>query len=262
MAYAERNRLGLGLTSPLRDAWGIVEGSGLHVLPLQLGNDHPVDGIFTRLGNGRACVGVNVDKWVFRQAFTAVHEYGHALMDTDLQSELCETSRGWDHGAQRRYARRELRANQFAAVFLIPREALLAYLESRGMMRQSPAAGLTALELVRAQDHFGVSSEMLLWRLQNENFLSARERRALRDALAHQGVTTLARSLGYNWRARAQPFPRAHQLALEGYTKGCITLGGLAEIFGMDKAEMHQHLREWEVSQEFTGEDALVGHPR
>jgi len=45
VAYQERNRLNLGLTSPLRDPWGIVEGAGLHVLSLQLGREHRIDGI-------------------------------------------------------------------------------------------------------------------------------------------------------------------------------------------------------------------------
>jgi Zn-dependent peptidase ImmA (M78 family)/transcriptional regulator with XRE-family HTH domain len=266
VANQERDRLGLGLKSPLRDPWGIVEGVGLTVLPLRLGKDHHVDGIFTRLHNGRACVGVNVDKWVFRQVFTVVHEYAHALMDSDLDSELCDTARGWRHDGQHLYANRELRANQFAAVFLVPREALTTYLQTRGMLRTSSfrghhAAGLTPIELVRAQDHFGASGDMLLWRLQNENFLNATERRALKDEVSRHGVTNLARALGYDWRERAQPFPRAHQLALAGYAKGVIGLGGVADIFGLDTEEMRRRLRDWEVHQKLDDEDVLAGNP-
>jgi Zn-dependent peptidase ImmA (M78 family)/transcriptional regulator with XRE-family HTH domain len=266
VAYQERNRLGLGSSSPLRDPWGIVEGAGLTVLPLQLGRDHNVDGIFTRLRNGRACVGVNVDKWVFRQVFTVVHEYAHALMDGELDSEVCDTARGWRHDGRHRYANRELRANQFAAVFLVPREALLNYLQTRGMLRASSfrehhATGLTPIELVRAQDHFGASGDMLLWRLQNESFINATERRTLKDELSRHGVLKLARALGYDWRDRAQPFTRAHELALSGYAKGLIGLGGVADIFGLDKEEMHARLRAWEVHQELGGDDALVGDP-
>jgi Zn-dependent peptidase ImmA (M78 family)/transcriptional regulator with XRE-family HTH domain len=267
VAYQERNRLGLGLTFPLRDPWGVVEGAGLNVLPLHLGSDHHVDGIFTRLHNGRACVGVNVDKWVFRQVFTVVHEYAHALMDSELSSELCDTARGWSHHGQHLYANREIRANQFAAVFLVPREALETYLKTRGMLRTASfrgqhAVGITPIELVRAQDYFGVSGDMLLWRLQNENFMNATERRALRNDVARHGVTNLARTLGYNWRERAQPFTRAHELALAGYVKGLIGLAGVADIFGVDKEEMHERLRSWHVSQEFDETDALVGGTR
>jgi len=266
VAYQERDRLGLGRSSPLRDPWGIVEGAGLTVLGLRLGTDHDIDGIFTRLRNGRACVGVNVDKWVFRQVFTVVHEYAHALMDSELDGELCDTARGWRPDGRHLYANRELRANQFAAVFLVPRDALTTYLQTRGMLKVSGfrghhAEGLTPIELVRAQDHFGVSSDMLLWRLQNESFLNATERRALKHDVARHGVMNLARALGYDWRERAQPFTRAHELALAGYAKGFIGLGGAADIFGLSKEAMHQRFRDWEVRQQRGDEDALVGNP-
>ncbi len=266
VAYQERDRLGLGMTAPLRDPWGIVEGAGLHVLLLHLGSNHHVDGIFTRLANDKACVGVNVDKWVFRQVFTVVHEYAHAILDSGLQSELCDTSQGWRPAEQHLYANRELRANQFAAVFLVPQEALVSYVESRGMIRYTRergrhVTGLSPVELVRAQDYFGVSSEMLLWRLQNENLLNATERRTVHQELLRHGVMNIARGLGYQWRSRAQPFTRAHELALAGYTKGHVALGDLADIFGLDKAEMHERLRELEVYQEFDETDALIGQP-
>jgi Zn-dependent peptidase ImmA (M78 family)/transcriptional regulator with XRE-family HTH domain len=267
VAYQERNRLGLGLTSPLRDPWGVVEGAGVNVLPLRLGRDHPVDGIFTRLHGSRACVGVNVDKWVFRQVFTVVHEYAHALMDSELSSELCETGSAWRARGQHRYANRELRANQFAAVFLVPREALIAYLETRGMLRSMSVrgqhvVGITAIELVRAQDYFGVSCDMLLWRLQNEHFMNATERRALQHDVGRHGVLNLARTLGYDWRERAQPFTRAHELALAGYARGLLGLAGVADIFGVDKEEMHQRLCSWEVFQQLDESDPLVGSSR
>ncbi len=261
VAYQERARLGLGESAPLRDAWGVVEDSGIRVFPLGLGRDHPIDGIFTRGRDGRACVGVNVDKWVLRQVFTVVHEYAHALLDTDVAGEACATSEAWRR-SRSRYANRELRANQFAAVFLVPREALLWFLDARGKLRggaRPRAVGLTAVEIVRAQDHFGASGEMILWRLQNEDLISAAERKRLHDELNRIGTIALARSLGYDFRRFAQPFGRARESALEAYSRGLISLGMLAEIFGADKEEMRVRLREWGVSQEFAADDVLVG---
>lgn len=261
VAYHERARLGIGDSAPLRDPWGVVEDAGIRVFPLQLGGDHTIDGIFTRSEGNHACVGVNVDKWIFRQVFTVVHEYGHALMDGDLTGEACATGQGWSARGSR-YANRELRANQFAAVFLVPREALLWFLDSRGKLkrgRQRHAAGLTAIEIVRAQDHFGASGDMLLWRLQNENLIKASERKQLRDELARQGTVALARSLGYDFRRFAQPFYRAHEVALRGYAAGEISLGLVAEVFGMPKEQMHDRLRDWGVEQELAEEDVLTG---
>jgi Zn-dependent peptidase ImmA (M78 family)/transcriptional regulator with XRE-family HTH domain len=261
VAYHERARLGIGDSAPLRDPWGVVEDAGIRVFPLQLGPDHTIDGIFTRSDDGHACVGVNVDRWIFRQVFTVVHEYGHALMDGDLTGEACATAQGWS-AKKTRYANRELRANQFAAVFLVPKEALVWFLDSRGKLkggRQLRAVGLTAMEIIRAQDHFGASGDMLLWRLQNEDLIKGSERKRLKDELTRQGTVALARSLGYDFRRFAQPFYRAHEIALRGYALGEISLGLVAEVFGMAKEEMHVRLREWGVEQELAEEDVLAG---
>ncbi|MDP3911463.1 MAG: XRE family transcriptional regulator [Gemmatimonadales bacterium] len=259
VAYQERARLRVGVAAPIRDVWGLVEDAGLHVFPLHLGREGEIDGIFTRIDETRACVGVNVEKWVFRQVFTVVHEYGHALMDGDTPAEACITSRGWTSHKRSRYNNREFRANQFAAVFLVPREALLRYLEARGKVRRARLTELTPMDVVRAQDHFGVSAEMLLWRLQEESLIAATERKELAAKLAEIGVVALARALGYDWRDRAQPFTRVHELALQGYAKGLVTLGIVADLFDRVKEDMHDLLQAWGVRQEFAPGDALVG---
>lgn len=262
-AYHERQRLELGVHAPLSDVWGIVEGTGLRVFPMQLGAQHAVDGLFTVLDAHRACVGVNVDKWIFRQIFTVLHEYAHALFDRSIGSDICSTARAW--GQHRTpYANRELRANQFAAVFLVPREALYRYFENTGKLtfrRHAPplAAGLTPFEVVRAQDHFGVSADMLLWRLQNEDAISARERRRLAKEIRDRGVTSLARSLGYDWRGRAQAVTRAQEIALAAYRDGHLSLGELAELFGVEKASMLERLGQWGVAQDFSDDEPLIG---
>jgi len=264
VAYQERRRLGLGVVAPLSDVWGIVERAGLRVFPLELGTAHPVDGIFAILDESRACVGVNVDKWYFRQIFTVVHEYAHALFDRSVGSDVCNTSCGWSP-ARDLYSNRELRANQFAAVFLAPREALEHYLEGLGKLRAQrhtmpTAVGLTPVDVVRAQDYFGASAEMLLWRLRNENFITSTERhRILKEIQAQGGVIRLAETLGYQWRRRAQPVPRAYEVALAAYSRGTLSLGEVAEIFGHDKAAMLEKLAQWGVAQEFGDDDALLG---
>jgi len=259
VAYQERARLRIGVAAPIRDVWGLVEDAGLHVFPLHLGRDGEIDGIFTRLDDSNACVGVNVEKWVFRQVFTVVHEYGHALMDGDTPAEACVTSRGWTSTTRTVYNNREFRANQFAAVFLVPPEALLRYLDARGKVRRGRIAELTPMDVVRAQDHFGVSAEMFLWRLQEERLIPAAARKALGARLAEIGVIALARALGYDWRDRAQPFTRVHELALKGYAKGLVTLGVLADLFDRPKEEMYELLKAWGVRQEFESGEALVG---
>ena len=263
VAGEERARLGIGPAAPIRDVWGLLEDAGLHVFPLHIGADHNLDGIFARSAEDHACVGVNVDKWVFRQTFTVAHEYGHALMDRDVVGEGCVVNRGWQRKGSDPYANRELRANQFAAVFLVPREALLRYLEAREKVSRvagaEKARALTPVDIVRAQDHFGVSSDMMLWRLQNEHLVDAAERKRLRDALNKLGVTALARRLGYTWRERAQPFERIQEIALKAYEKGFISLGVLAEAVDKTKEEVHDFVAALGIVPEFREDDALLG---
>lgn len=263
VAYQERARLGIGLNAPLRDPWGIVEDAGVHVFSLELGKDSAIDGIYTRHAHGKTCVGVNTDQWVFRQVFTVVHEYGHALMDGDVGAEACTPSKAWSRrNVSHEYANRELRANQFAAVFLVPREALVSFLEARGKLDRRGRLqqdAFTALELVRAQDHFGASGDMILWRLRNEGFIDAATRQRLKADLQRLGTVSLAKALGYDWRRFAQPFSRAQEIALRAYSRGHASLGNVAEIFNKPKEQMLEMLREWGVSQELEEEDALVG---
>ena len=261
VAYQERRRLGIGESAPLRDPWGIVEDAGLLVFGLMLGKDHPIDGLYTRGRTGRPCVGVNTDKWVFRQVFTVVHEYGHALLDSDIPAETCKTQQAWNGAVHsRRHANRELRSNQFAAVFLVPREALLSFLEARGKVdRRGRATDLSAVEIVRAQDHFGVSGNMLLWRLQNERFIDGAQRKTLHLALLSDGVQALANSLGYDWRRFAQPFGKAREAMLRAYVRGDATIGHVAEVFDSTKEEMREMLHAWDMHQHFRDGDALAG---
>ncbi len=188
-------------------------------------------------------------------------------MDGDVVAEACVTSRAWPSNLSRSaYANRELRANQFAAVFLVPREALLRYLRPREALLRARgkerARGLTAIDVVRGQDHFGVSAEMLLWRLRNEDLIDAAERKRLGDDLARAGgVIALGHTLGYDWRERAQPMSRTRELALKGYAKGIVTLGVLAEIFDRPKEQMYDLLRGWGFEQELAATDALAGTP-
>lgn len=69
-------------------------------------------------------------------------------------------------------------------------------------------------------------------------------------------------ALGDRTRAHEHGHTVAHDLALAGYAKGYLGLGGVADIFGVDKEEMLRRLRSWEVHQEFSDDDALVGSPR
>jgi len=245
-AIAERARLRLGL-APVRDVWGTLEAAGLHIVPLRLGAESELDAVLVRTGEADVCAGVNVDRWVFRQVFSAVHEYAHAVLDADVTAEACSMEpRRWRALAHERRLR-EMRANQFAAVFLAPREALVEHFQAAGAMRGGRIVRLTPVDLVRAMGHFGMSAEALLWRLQNADLITARQRE---EACSFR-VGEVARALGIDFDAWRRPtVGRAEVIALEGYRRGRLSLGRLAEVFGLPKEEVYDLLRSWQVAQE------------
>lgn len=253
-AIQERDRLRLGL-APIRDVWGVLESAGFHIVPLRLGEETDLDAVLVRTGEAEVCAGVNVDRWVFRQIFSAVHEYAHAVLDADVPAEACSVEpRRWrdlahDHRLQ------ETRANQFAAAFLAPRNALVHYFRGTGAMRGERIVRLTPVEVVRAMDHFGMSAEGLLWRLRNADLITADQRH---EALGFS-VRAVARDLEIDFETRRRPIGQAEVLALEGYRRGLLSLGRLAEVFGRPKEEMYDLLRGWKVFQEFEDQEEVVG---
>lgn len=253
-AIQERERMRLGL-APIRDVWGVLESAGFHIVPLRLGEETDLDAVLVRTGEADVCAGVNVDRWVFRQIFSAVHEYAHAVLDADVPAEACSMEpRRW-HDLAHDHRLREKRANQFAAVFLAPRDALVHYFRATGAIQGDRILRLTPVDIVRAMDHFGLSAEGLLWRLRNADLIRADQRH---EALGFS-VRAVARDLDIDLETRRRPIGQAEVLALEGYRRGLLSLGRLAEVFGRPKEQMYDLLRAWKVFQEFEDEEAVVG---
>jgi len=99
----------------------------------------------------------------FRSAFTAAHEFAHWVLRDILVEEF--TFAPTDDV-------REVRANAFAAAFLMPEAGLRSHFERTGRLREGNLAQLEIGDLVRAMDRFGVSRMALLYRLQNIGLLA------------------------------------------------------------------------------------------
>ena len=116
LAHQERQRLELG-SAPLDNLGDLMENQGITVLELELPNH--LSGFTVRLNESVVC-GVNVTHVAERQRFSLAHEYCHVLVDHDRpgiisrQEEKDELS--------------EVRANAFAAAFLMPEDGIRDYL--------------------------------------------------------------------------------------------------------------------------------------
>ena len=133
---------------------------------------------------------------LLRRNFSFAHEYAHVLLDCDSTGRISRASERTDLI--------EVRANSFAANLLLPEAGIHEVLETLGKSTQGPllaetpvdddraigieARGSTAIPRIQMHDvvllahHFGVSRQVVLYRLRNLRLISDRELQELLSA--------------------------------------------------------------------------------
>lgn len=167
-----------------------------------------------------------------RQRFTLAHELGHILA-RDAQDFLTETH--LSPGRQKDLS--EIRANVFAANFLMPRKEIAAAVEGHELRDE---------ELRSLVVRFKVSPSALGARLAQLGFIDASTRNRLRRITTETCHLLTGRSDVYAaaaaWsQAMRLPF-RPSQLLYEGYLAGETTLRPLAAYTDWDVNELHAAL--------------------
>jgi Zn-dependent peptidase ImmA (M78 family)/DNA-binding XRE family transcriptional regulator len=129
-AVQERKRLGLG-NRPIQNIFELIRANGVRLFRHGL-TDSKLAGLTVVHPRAGVAVLINYVDDLYRQFFSAAHEYGHVLLDRgQLESQGCIVTY---------YSRRELieiRANAFAGEFLLPREAMKRFDSSRRTMSQN-----------------------------------------------------------------------------------------------------------------------------
>ncbi|HUP00173.1 MAG TPA: helix-turn-helix domain-containing protein [Gemmatimonadota bacterium] len=246
MADRERHRLGLG-TQPIRNPVELIRRQGIRVGPLNIDADEQLDGVFFEAEDLGACIGLAPpDQWTgYRNVFTAVHEYAHWLLG-DLR---VEEYRFLQHTADPV----EVRANSFAAAFLMPTLGLRDFFDAEGLLTEELDRG----DIVRAMDYFGVSRPALIYRLQNCQLVSKETAdRLLQDRFS---VKAAARALGLDLRTPDEVGSYLNELVVESWRHAFISTGRAAEILGVDVQTFRERMREIAVDQEREEEAPLLG---
>lgn len=207
---------------PLPDLFGLIEDrADLGIVLEPLGDG--LDGLCAR-ADGSAIAVVDSSAIYGRQRFTAAHELCHFLLGDGGVLIVDESIFG--------RATQEMRANAFAAHFLMPETGLERWLRDR------PVDGGVATEL---QYTFGVSLDALLWHLYNLGKITSR----LRADLTRIGAKGLAYRFGYGpeWQqiegqrsARRAPAALL-QRALAAFSRGQIGLEPVASLLGRRDVE-------------------------
>lgn len=178
VASEERRRIDLG-DDPIQDIAEVMESGGVRTGEVPLSED--ISGLTVVSPDIGILVAVNEEHPQIRRRFSFAHEYAHVLIDRDRPT-VSRTSEREDL--------REVRANAFAAAFLMPEEGVRRYVGGLGKGRQSRVTAdlydgegvlrvqhrtkpgtqdLQIYDLVQLAHHFGVSEIATLYRARNMN---------------------------------------------------------------------------------------------
>ena len=247
VAAEERRRLGLGL-APLPNVAELLETQGVRTAQAELPAD--VSGLTLMDPGVGLFVVANRDHVFVRRRFSFAHEYCHVLLDREKRGTISRTGD--------RDSLIEVRANAFAAAFLMPKEGVEEFLGglAKGLPSRSrtevfdgegavsvlsrPEPGSQKIQLhdVALLAHsFGVSRQSALYRLKNLKLITEPEFQKLRT-LEESGfgknlTDVLALTDPDGNGARDEFRHRFLALAFEALRRGKISRGKLHELAGL-----------------------------
>lgn len=147
----ERARLQLG-KRPIENVFELIRNQDIHIFKRQL-EDKNISGLYINHPIAGHCILINYLDDLYRQNFSAAHEYCHALFDSSQGQEVTYLK------SSNNRSELEWRANSFAGNFLVPKQKI----ESD----YSPVDTYDAwIGLIRqVADRFRVSSQVITIRL-------------------------------------------------------------------------------------------------
>lgn len=256
LATQERNRLDLG-TSPIWEVAEIVARQGVRVTEYEMPD--AVSGLFFHSEDTGFAIVINWRHSRSRRLFSYAHEYCHLLADRDRFG-------GISHAGNRNELA-EVRANAFAAHFLMPEAGVKSFLKSLGKgegtrqnleiydewervpaQRRMPTGSqeVRVHDVVGLSHHFGTSYEAALYHLLNLGIIRRDNFDVLWESKGAQGPIRRAFRIP-EWD-EAFHFDLAEQLlslGFEAYRREEISRGKLIELAekaGVGREEVEEAL--------------------
>ena len=247
LAEDERRRLGLGFI-PLPDVSELLESQGVRTGLVDLPND--VSGLTLSDRKVGLFVVANSAHHHLRRRFSFAHEYAHVVADRDRSGLISQVSARDDLI--------EVRANAFAANFLMPEEGVRQFISGLGKGKPSRVyaevfdeAGSLNVEgraepgtqtiqlydVVQLAHHYEVSRLSALFCLRNLRIVTEAEFEHLKAIDTQGNGKQLAEMLGLpepnHAELRSEFKHRFLGLALEAFRREEITRGKLRELIAM-----------------------------
>lgn len=146
-------------------------------------------------------IGVNSTSTYGRQRFTIAHELYHLYFDKDFENIVCFKDLEINKSST------EKEADIFASYFLAPYEALSNFIRNKLGKEKNE---IVIEDVVRIEQHFGISRQAILWRLINDGYLRPEKAETMKT-----GIIASARRLGYDDKLYI-PTPEDKQYATYG----------------------------------------------
>ena len=251
VAEQERRRLSLG-HNPIPDMSDLINSQNIWASGAELPDD--MSGLFLQHSSIGLFILVNFGHSRARKRFSYAHEYAHALLD---RKDPATVSR-----EENRRNLSEVRANAFAAAFLLPRTGVWAFLNSRfkagpSLIEQTvydPTAEQNAEEVKASRraaprsqvltyedtaalaHHFSVSYQAALFRLKSLSIVNEGEFTELRDKenFGKQYLELLEILVDLEGHDQRKPdreiVSQVVHLALEAYRREEISKGKLRDL--------------------------------
>jgi Zn-dependent peptidase ImmA (M78 family)/transcriptional regulator with XRE-family HTH domain len=187
IANQERNRLNLGINQ-VGDLASLISNQGIWACGADLPDD--ISGLFLNNPQTGMIILVNATHVKARKRFSYAHEYAHALFDRDENIRISSSENNSELI--------EVRANAFAAAFLMPADGIMEVLRNLNKGRSSReeqvvfdvsanskmniesrstpfSQNITFQDIAIIAHHFGVSYHAAVYRLRSLNFISSNE---------------------------------------------------------------------------------------
>ena len=179
-----RKRLGEDPSSPV-DVFSIINSLSNFTLIYYPMSDR-ISGMCARIEGAENLIAINSNLTYGRQRFTTAHELYHLFFQSNFTNVVCAKDLESVKDVE------EKNADSFASYFLAPYEALKIFISESLKKENTP---LTVQDVVKIEQHFGMSRQAILIRLQNERDITADFANQLKT-----NVIQSARRLGYDDR--------------------------------------------------------------
>lgn len=227
-----RQQFGYSHREVVMNIYEDIRRIGVHVFRRRLGNSN-ISGLFIRHPTAGKCVLVNYSEDIYRQRFTAAHEFGHTILDDE--EDVVVSFAKWNKGDLV-----EIRANTFSSRYLMPPEFL----------RQIPEpTAWNPAKAIQWANQLKVSTEALAYALRDAQLVDEKTTQTLKGVRV-PAETKVDPEIPADLPERSKERKRQLlamglsdfyvELCFDAYNSAVISRGRLAECLLIDDTELQE----------------------